>query len=121
MQPALAQVYRNMSLIKTAVYLKGKGFKGAGGKYVDGWVYGSSALGLTFATPEVMGASLLGGGVLGGGTGALTYINTTPQKEFSYSKLGIYTGGGTVTGILAGMTKNPIYIFGTGTMRAYTI
>jgi hypothetical protein len=89
-------------------YAKGKLPEGQ--DYAGSWINGSSAIGLVFVGPATLGWSALGGGVLGEGTGALRYINTTPKSEIDYSKLGIYTIGGAATGALTTTTKNPAWV-----------
>nr|WP_252053504.1 VENN motif pre-toxin domain-containing protein [Acinetobacter silvestris] len=109
----------NNKQIKEAVAKESRGRDFQGEQYTKALVYGSAALGMGVAAPEIMGLSALGGGVIGGGTSALTYANTTPKNEFSYKKLTIYTGGGAVTGVAAGVTKNPLLILGSGAAGAY--
>ncbi|MEI5719548.1 hypothetical protein WBV54_18045, partial [Acinetobacter baumannii] len=89
-----------------------------GQDYIMGWAFGSSALALAVAAPELTAWSLGSGAVLGGGLGGLTYLNTNSQVD--YNKLAIYTGGGAVTGALTAATKNPALMWVYGSAGAYT-
>lgn len=89
-----------------------------GQDYIMGWAFGSSALALAVAAPELTAWSLGSGAVLGGGLGGLTYLNTNSQVD--YNKLAIYTGGGAVTGALTAATKNPALMWVYGSAGAYS-
>ena len=103
-----------------AIGKESRGRDPQGEAYVKGLVYGSIGVSGVLMGPELLTVSSLGSGLIGAGTGAATYLNTTPKKDLSGKKLLIYAGGGAATGVVAAATKNPYLIYGIGGLGAYS-